>query len=245
MKSPERLPPVKIYEYLVDKADRELLNAYVGYILLLSRRGLRRHFVHPKTFNLLYRAVSHSWPEQTLLGRLQREFIKRNISLSLLIEPVDGFEWLYKNHHVVTLDKLSAPLMQIIAPFSRLIALLNNQTPPFYQPFSVLVFAYLLFYASSNQDRLGLKTIAAVKPKELLAKAVLSSAEAKEVLAVTKFSVFKLKLAFFVGLCRVTGRKNTKKSTGKINFFDYVNAFLYGLWYIITIRNKTRGLSQI
>ena len=93
------LPTPALYLRLVPAKDRELLQAYVFYLFLLSRRGLRQKGRHPKSFNLLYRAVSRTWPGRTLLGFLQKEFIARNLSLSLLLEPLDGFEWLSKNRY--------------------------------------------------------------------------------------------------------------------------------------------------
>lgn len=107
---------------------------------------MRRRGLHPKSFNLLYRAVSRTWPGRTLLGFLQKEFIARNLSLSLLLEPLDGFEWLSKNRYPLEFSAASPIWLQVISPFSRLVAVLNNQTPPFYQPFAALAFVYAAVY---------------------------------------------------------------------------------------------------
>lgn len=107
---------------------------------------MRRRGLHPKSFNLLYRAVSRTWPGRTLLGFLQKEFITRNLSLSLLLEPLDGFEWLSKNRYPLEFSAASPIWLQVISPFSRLVAVLNNQTPPFYQPFAALAFVYAAVY---------------------------------------------------------------------------------------------------
>ena len=126
------LPPPSLYLQLVPVKDRELFRAYIFYLFLLLRRGMRRRGLHPKSFNLLYRAVSRTWPGRTLLGFLQKEFIARNLSLSLLLEPLDGFEWLSKNRYPLEFSAASPIWLQVISPFSRLVAVLNNQTPPFY-----------------------------------------------------------------------------------------------------------------
>lgn len=62
------LPPPSLYLQLVPVKDRELFRAYIFYLFLLLRRGMRRRGLHPKSFNLLYRAVSRTWPGRTLLG---------------------------------------------------------------------------------------------------------------------------------------------------------------------------------
>ena len=140
------LPPPSLYLQLVPAKDRELFRAYIFYLFLLLRRGMRRRGLHPKSFNLLYRAVSRTWPGRTLLGFLQKEFITRNLSLSLLLEPLDGFEWLSKNRYPLEFSAASPIWLQVISPFSRLVAVLNNQTPPFYQPFAALAFVYAAVY---------------------------------------------------------------------------------------------------
>lgn len=140
------LPPPSLYLQLVPVKDRELFRAYIFYLFLLLRRGMRRRGLHPKSFNLLYRAVSRTWPGRTLLGFLQKEFIARNLSLSLLLEPLDGFEWLSKNRYPLEFSAASPIWLQVISPFSRLVAVLNNQTPPFYQPFAALAFVYAAVY---------------------------------------------------------------------------------------------------
>ena len=137
------LPPPSLYLQLVPVKDRELFRAYIFYLFLLLRRGMRRRGLHPKSFNLLYRAVSRTWPGRTLLGFLQKEFIARNLSLSLLLEPLDGFEWLSKNRYPLEFSAASPIWLQVISPFSRLVAVLNNQTPPFYQPWLLFMLPYM------------------------------------------------------------------------------------------------------
>ena len=104
------LPPPSLYLQLVPAKDRELFRAYIFYLFLLLRRGMHRRGLHPKSFNLLYRAVSRTWPGRTLLGFLQKEFITRNLSLSLLLEPLDGFEWLSKNRYPLEIFRRVADL---------------------------------------------------------------------------------------------------------------------------------------
>lgn len=285
------LPPPALYLRLVPAKDRELLQTYVFYLMLLSRRGLRQKGLHPKSFNLLYRAVSRTWPGRTLLGFLQKEFIARNLSLSLLLEPLDGFEWLSKNRYPLEFSAASPIWLQVISPFSRLVAVLNNQTPPFYQPFAALAFVYAAVYV------LAMPAVAAALEKARVSVDVVSlrrglPLQQKEMLQLFSAAsgfLFRLKIGFFVGLSRRLIRllpnaaaaapasasagspaivySPTSASTNfsapagspastsadssapvlcrKINFFVYVNAFLYGLWHTLTIKNKTRGLEQL
>lgn len=283
------LPTPALYLRLVPAKGRELLQAYVFYLFLLSRRGLRQKGRHPKSFNLLYRAVSRTWPGRTLLGFLQKEFIARNLSLSLLLEPLDGFEWLSKNRYPLEFSAASPIWLQVISPFSRLVAVLNNQTPPFYQPFAALAFVYAAVYvlvmpavaaalekARVSVDAFSLRRSLPLQQKEML-----------QLFSAASGFLFRLKIGFFIGLFRRLIRSlpdvsasssadagspaivcsPTSASTNfsapagspasasadssapvlcrKINFFVYVNAFLYGLWHTLTIKNKTRGLEQL
>lgn len=291
------LPTPALYLGLVPAKDRELLQAYVFYLFLLSRRGLRQKGRHPKSFNLLYRAVSRTWPGRTLLGFLQKEFIARNLSLSLLLEPLDGFEWLSKNRYPLEFSAASPIWLQVISPFSRLVAVLNNQTPPFYQPFTALAFVYAAVYV------LAMPAVAAALEKARVSVDVVSlrrslplqQKEMLQLFAAASGFLFRLKTGFFVGLSRrlirllpdvsasaaaatgssfatgssvsaaatvgsssavcspasaAAGSQGTAGSSAsalcrKINFFVYVNAFLYGLWHILITKNKTRDLHQL
>lgn len=293
------LPPPSLYLQLVPVKDRELFRAYIFYLFLLLRRGMRRRGLHPKSFNLLYRAVSRTWPGRTLLGFLQKEFIARNLSLSLLLEPLDGFEWLSKNRYPLEFSAASPIWLQMISPFSRLVAVLNNQTPPFYQPFAALALVYAAVYvlavpsaavalegARVSVDAACLRRSLPLQQKEML-----------QLFAAASGFLFRLKTGFFVGLSRrlirllpdvsasaaavagssfatgssasaaaaatvgsssavcspasaAAGSQGTAGSSAsalcrKINFFVYVNAFLYGLWHTLITRNKTRDLHQL
>ena len=293
------LPPPSLYLQLVPVKDRELFRAYIFYLFLLLRRGMRRRGLYPKSFNLLYRAVSRTWPRRTLLGFLQKEFIARNLSLSLLLEPLDGFEWLSKNRYPLEFSAASPIWLQVISPFSRLVAVLNNQTPPFYQPFAALAFVYAAVYvlavpsaavalegARVSVDAACLRRSLPLQQKEML-----------QLFAAASGFLFRLKTGFFVGLSRrlirllpdvsasaaavagssfatgssasaaaaatvgsssavcspasaAAGSQGTAGSSAsalcrKINFFVYVNAFLYGLWHTLITKNKTRDLHQL
>lgn len=293
------LPPPSLYLQLVPAKDRELFRAYIFYLFLLLRRGMHRRGLHPKSFNLLYRAVSRTWPGRTLLGFLQKEFIARNLSLSLLLEPLDGFEWLSKNRYPLEFSAASPIWLQVISPFSRLVAVLNNQTPPFYQPFAALAFVYAAVYvlavpsaavalegARVSVDAACLRRSLPLQQKEML-----------QLFAAASGFLFRLKTGFFVGLSRrlirllpdvsasaaavagssfatgssasaaaaatvgsssavcspasaAAGSQGTAGSSAsalcrKINFFVYVNAFLYGLWHTLITKNKTRDLHQL
>ncbi len=244
---PEIMPPLSVYEYLVPPEDRELLRRYAGYLALLIRRGLQAKGRHPKSFNLLYRAVSRTWGRYTLLGYLQEEFIARNLSLSMLLEPIDGCEWLSKKLYPLELTMASPVWMQIISPATRLIAVLNNQSPPFYQLFANLAFIYVACYMISDQEsEKALRTAGILVDKQRLQEDLpLLYTEAKHLLSTASGLLFRLKIGFFIGLGRHLSQLEKKKKRQKIDFFDYVNAFLYGLWYTLTIRNKTRGLDKL
>lgn len=243
----KNLPPLIYYARLIPDADVYFVRQYLRWLQLLALRGTHQKSIHSKTFNYIYRAVSRNWSETTLLGNLQKEFIARNLSLSLLLEPLDGFEWLSKNRYTLTFAKASPILLQVIAPLSRLIAILNNQHPPVYQPFSNLIFAYAILYIlnQSELQQILEKSCLQIIPQELKKQLPLLLNEAKQALSVINGVKFKLKIAFYIGFCRQLILKNTNHTKNNINFLDSVNAFLYGLWYMLTIRDNSRGLNKI
>ena len=247
MKIAENMPPLKIYKILFLKQNEYLMRQYLQWIRLLAIRGLHIKKISEKSFNLLYRAVSRNFSEKFLLGRLQKEFIRENLSLSLLLEPLDGFEWLSKNRYPLNFSTTSPIMLQVVMPFARLIATLNHQHPPFYQPFANLISIYIGLYVLTTKDaqQLFSNTLITIDKTKISDDLVLLHHEAKQVLPVIRGIKFKLKIAFYLGLCRVLINKFTKKNYKKLNFFDYVNAFLYGLWYSISIKSKEIKLRKL
>lgn len=243
----DNLPSLSFYTRLIPVEDLSFVLSYLCWLKLLARRGTRQKNIHAKTFNYLYRAVSRDWSEKRLLGRLQKEFIARNLSLSLLLEPLDGFEWLSKNRYTLTVAKASPMLLQIISPLARLVAILNNQRPPFYQPFSSLMFAYAVIYVINSRElqQLLADSLLQTDTAALKKQLPLLHNEAKQVLSVITGIRFKVKVAFYLGFCRRLIIKKTNHTENNINFLDSVNAFLYGLWYILTIRDNSRGLNKL
>lgn len=243
----DNLPSLSFYTHLIPAEDLSFVLSYLRWLKLLARRGTRQKNIHAKTFNYLYRAVSRDWSEKRLLGRLQKEFIARNLSLSLLLEPLDGFEWLSKNRYTLTVAKASPMLLQIISPLARLVAILNNQRPPFYQPFSSLMFAYAVIYVLNSRElqQLLADSLLQTDTASLKKQLPLLHNEAKQVLSVITGIRFKIKVAFYLGFCRRLIIKKTNHTENNINFLDSVNAFLYGLWYILTIRDNSRGLNKL
>ena len=243
MKTPEILPPLSIFKSLVPKRNHPLMMAYLKWMILLAKRGLHLKPATEAQFNRIYRAVNRTWNKRNTLGYLQQEFIKENLSLSLLLEPLQGFEWLSKNRYPLTFTGSSPIMLQIVAPFARFVAALNNQHPPFYQPFANLVCAYLGIYLQAMPTLLNMLTVARFTINtNMPASLPLLLQEAKQILPVTYYLSFKLKIAFYLGLCNILLQK---KSSYKTNFLDYVNAILYGLWYIITIRGRALPTQKI
>jgi len=237
MKTPNHLPKLNTYRFLVSPQYRELLFLYLEWIRLLALRGFHQKNKTEKTFNRLYKAVSRTWKNKFLLGRLQTMFIKENLSLSLLLEPIDGFEWLSKNRYPLTFSASSPIILQIVAPIARLIAVLNNEHPPFYQPFSSLVCTYLSLYLVYTDELINLlkKVDVSVNQEEIIKDLPLKFLESKQVLPTIQGIKFKLKMSFYLRLCHILIKK---KANHKINFWDYVNVFLGGLWYTLTVKGK-------
>ena len=237
------LPSIEFYQKLIPNKDKEFFYCYLRWIYLLSIRAFNVKKTHPNSFNLLYKSVSKKWSRNTLLGKLQHEFIVQNISLSILLEPIDGFHWFYKKLYEIDFTKAAPMLLQLLAPISRFVAILNNQKPPFYQPFSNLIFVYMSLYIIENQDLIKLlkKSSIKINKQKLLSQLPLHFNEANQIISITKGTKFKLIVAFYLGLYKVLTKKNEKK----ISFLDYVNSILYGLYYIIISKDNTKGLNKI
>ncbi len=237
-------PPLNLYLYLLKKEDRKFFINYLKWIYLLSLRGLRLKAVSCDFFNNMYKAVyKNNLPSNTLIRKLQEEFIKRNLSLSLLLEPIDGFSWIAKNYYVLDYTKAQTMFLQVISPISRMVAVLNNCHPPFYQPFSSLILVYFSLYLKKSNKLIKIFKNNRIDTNIKLIDKQLPHLfnEAKYVIPTSLGVLFKLKLGFYTGLCHLL----IKKEINKLRKIDYVNSFLYGLYYILTIKNKKIVINQI
>ena len=242
-----KLPDLSFYQIIIPKKDRVFFNLYLRWLYLLYIRSFNIKKTHTNSFNLLYKAVSHSWGINNLLGNLQKEFIARNISLSILFEPVDGFYWFYKKMYKLDFASSSPMLLQLFAPVSRMIAILNNQKPLFYQPFSNLIFIYISLYLIKNQKIMKVldASLININIQSLIKQQPFHFKEALQVISIIKGIKFKLIVSFYLGFYKVLLKKIMNNTSKNINFLDYVNSILYGLYYIITIKDNTKGLNKI
>lgn len=238
--SSPNLPSLKIYLYLVPKRDRELLKNYLIFIYWLFNRCFNKKNIKHTNFLYLMQLLSKDIKKDNLLSKLQQDFIKENLSLSLLLEPLEGFLWIKKNTYQVDYVKSTPMLLQIISPISRLIAVLNNEEPILYAPLSNIIFAYFSLYLRTSPS-----LIEALKNNNInLNQEELSShlnhlfIEEKQILRLKTNIIFKLKLCVLIGLYKILITNPHKN----INFFTYVNSFLYGLFYKLTIQRKNTNI---
>ena len=247
MKSEEfNFPSYKVFLPLIPSSERELFQNYLRYLLMLAKRlerpNMQKHYIN------LHKAISRQWQEQTLLGRLQTEFIAKNISLSVLLEPIDGFMRLEKNTYPLSFFEAVPILMQIISPISRMIAVLNNQHPPFYQPFANLIFGYGVLYLEASTSSRKQVQNHKISLDNTQAIVMQTHTEIKQIMSASGGLKFRLKIGFYLGLFKILTTKiykHTKKDKINLNFSDYVNAFLYGLWQTLSHRNKVSDLNKI
>ena len=227
-----------LVEQLFPQKYQTLCYNYIRWHQLLSRRGLHLKFYSAQSFNFIYRSVSRKWSKNLLLGQLQDQFINENLSLSMLLEPLDGYERLAQNTYPLTFSTASPILLQIIGPIARIVTVLNQQYSIIYQPMTNLIYIYIGLDIIKQKE---IKNIAknvhfSINSNEIEQNLIYMHQETLHILPLIKGIKFKLKIAFSLGLSKILINKKDKKN---IILLDYINAFLYGLWYIIKIRGHT------
>ena len=237
------LPQLDIYLHIVPTKHRCLFLDYIKYISLLAKKCLKENKNQEKSLSLILKATSKTWNNNFLLGRLKQYFIKENLSLSLITEPIEGFSWVAKNLYELDYIKSTPMFLQIISPISRLISVLNNGTPILYQPLSNLIFAYFSLYLKENEDLIKIfksnKINIDIKAIDKYLENI--QLETKYILSLKMNLILKLKLCVLVGAYKQLIAKNNKK----INFLFYLNSFLYGLYYTLTIKRKNITSNQL
>ena len=220
---------------------RPLWLDYCRYLRLGQQRfTLQRlsNAVRTEQIRLLESAIRKEFPlKQTLLARLQHKFVAENLSLYLLLEPLQAWQWYAGGKAVDTEAQISELISRIASPAARMLMVLNNENPSTYLPMTSLLSAMYLAAAVENKDEIlqklkktrrfwcgklrGLLKNAAILP------AIVKSKRLKFLLAIQINT-----LAFKIDRLQNNKQRPTER-------LDRIKIFLYSIYQFITVRKRT------
>ena len=101
--------------------------------------------IKSEQIKLLERAIRKDFPlKDSLLGRLQKAFVTENLSLYLLLEPLQVWRWLASIGKTETEVKVSEIIGRLMSPAARMLMVLSDENPSTYLPMTSLLTAHFL-----------------------------------------------------------------------------------------------------
>ncbi len=206
----------------------------------------RRHFSNPKIssaqrlekLRLLEKALRKTCPlRQSLIFKLQQNFLKENISISLLLEPLSVWRYMAADKTPTSGAQVSEILNRLMSPLARLILVSYDENPSTYLPLtSLFIILFLQENFEKNSDFIK-KAKMNKRQKESRLKGLYKSA--KVILSLVKSKRLKFKLAIWLNKANLQIKLFINNKQRKPTFLDCTWIFLYSLWQFIVIKRKS------
>ena len=187
---------------------------------------------------LLEKALRRNSPlPQGLIFRLQQIFIRENISITLLLEPLSALRFLAAEKQPTSGTQVSEILNRLLSPLARLLLVLDNENPSTYQPLTSLFVLLFLQEAFNNNSDFVKKAKISKRQRESRLKGLYKSA--KVILALLKTKRLKFRLAILLNTANLHTRLFKNNEQRKLTFLDYLSIFLYSLGQFFFIKRKS------
>lgn len=188
--------------------------------LRLLEKAIRRDFIIKKN----------------LLARLQKFFIAENLSLYLLLEPLQAWRYLTADSCPYSKDAVVEVVQRAVSPAARLLMVLNEQHPSTYLPMTTFFTAYF-FYCERMQKSPFLKNI---KYSEKRWYNVLSGLlrDSSVLLEIVSSKRLKFILAMEINTLKIKLRKALKHQQLSLDLLDRLKIAVYSIIQFITVRKR-------
>ena len=239
-----------MFEYLTSLLKQEYQGLWLDYCAYIQL-GWKHFFYECKSptvnrdkLRLLDKAIRKDIPlPDNLLRRLQQKFVTNNISIYLLLEPLQAWRYISDMHASFSEQQISEIINYSVAPAARLLMVLNDQPPSTYMPMTSYLHALYLLKLI-NEKSCELKEIKRSKKKQYKKIQGLLN-EAHILLSVVNRKKLKWKLAFKFNELQVQINHIINNKQTNFSLLDRVKIFLYSCMQFILIRHRsvtTRGL---
>ena len=194
--------------------------------------------VKKQKLELLEKALRKDFKlKNSLISRLQKAFLKENLSLYLLLDPMYAWRYLAEEKMPTSEAQLSEFINLFISPFARLIMALYDENPATYLPLSSFFSALLLTDLYDNKSPLIAKVKLSKRQRISKLKGLLKNAGVILSLVNSKRLKFKLALALNEAKILLKYQENNKQP--KITLIDSTRVFLYSVWQFFSVKHKT------
>ena len=173
----------------------------------------------------------------SLIFRLQQNFLKENLSLYLLLDPLFAWRYSAKEKLPTSEAQLSEFVNLFISPFARLIMALYDENPATYLPLSALFSAF--FLTEAFHDKAPLVAKVKLSKRQRLSKIKGLIKNAAIIMSLVKSKRLKFKLAIAVNQAKIMLFKEENNKQPQFTIVDKIRVFLYACWQFLRVKHKT------
>ncbi len=227
-----------LYEnYIINSVatdNRKILSFYLNFVSLGIKAAKNKNIstqVKIKKFDLLYRQIFKPCKlKNNLISQLQADFIKENISLSLLSDMVKAFKQLSMINRNSDLNEIMYTNQLFVSPMTRILMVLNNLDMSVYVPFAALIMcAMLLAQGQDNNTK---------NRRFYFSKIKGFYKEAKILPLVITNSKFRFKVWCYIKALDMLLTKYKNKNNLKLSNLDLIRIIFYAgiKWFFVGVK---------
>ena len=221
--------------------NEKLLNLYLRYLRLgrehYTKKGISTE-IKAEKIRLLEKAIRRGCKlKSNLVCQLEQEFLRENLSLYLLLEPLAAWRYLATGKLPTSEAQMSDVLGNIISPLARLLMVLNDETPSTYLPMQSMLTALILLQMLQDKDVFLQKL--KWRKKRQLSKLRGLCRDGSVILSVVKTKRVKYRLAVLLNSLVLLTEKYAKNEQPTIEFLDAVRIFVYSICQFLFVKKQT------
>lgn len=187
---------------------------------------------------LLEKAIRRDFALKTnVLARLQKFFVAENLSLYLLLEPLQAWRYLVADSCPNSKNAAMEVLQHAVSPAARLQMVLNGQNPSTYLPMTTFFTAYFLYYGRMQKSSF-LKNIKYSEKRwyNMLNGLLQDSFVLLEIVGSKRL---KFALAIELNTLKIKLQKLLKHQQSKLDLLDRLKIIVYSIIQFIIVRKRT------
>lgn len=232
---------------LVKKEHYSLIDDYFCYLQTGWKHYAKTNTLSEiklKKLELLEKALRQDFPlEKTLVSRLQKAFVKENLSLYLLLDPLYAWRYLALEKYPTSEEQLSELVNLLISPSARLIMALYDENPSTYLPLSSLFSALFLLENFAKKSKLISMVKLSKRRKVSKLKGLLKNATV--ILSLLNSKRLKFRVAQSLNQAKILVEKYENNEQPKIGIIDSLRIFLYATTQFVSVRHKTLDKNKL
>ena len=226
---------------LVQKKHENLIKNYCSYLDCGWKHYQNNKIessVRLKKTDLLEKAIRKEFPlPESLLAKLQKDFVKENLSLYLLLDVLPAWRYLAADRYPSSEEQLSELTNFAISPLGRMILALYDENPAAYHPLNSLLIMNFWMQLFISKSPVVSKVKLSKKQTESKLRGLLKNSVVLLNLLDSKRTKFRAAAAIKKSELMLNKFKNNEQI--KLTILDKIRVFLYSFAMFLAAGKRT------